>query len=171
MRWTGILILLLLLPVLGYAQMSHYAGMEHREIKALSRDEINSYLNGEGMGYALAAELNQYPGPKHVLELANDLSLTLEQEQKTRNVYDDMHENAVGLGKELVQLESELDRMFQEGSINSSGLHAKLQEISSIQGQIRFAHLNAHLQMKEILTSDQIGKYQQMRGYHHTGHH
>ncbi len=35
--------------------------------------------NGEGMGIVKYAELNGYPGPKHVLELVNELRLTEEQ--------------------------------------------------------------------------------------------
>jgi len=42
---------------------SPYAGSENREIKALSTDEIASYLQGKGMGFAKAAELNHHPGP------------------------------------------------------------------------------------------------------------
>ena len=33
---------------------------------------------GRGMGLALAAELNGYPGPSHVLELADKLKLSAE---------------------------------------------------------------------------------------------
>ena len=40
---------------------SPYAGSENREIKALSSDEIASYLQGKGMSLAKAAELNHYP--------------------------------------------------------------------------------------------------------------
>ena len=43
-----------------------YAGMEKREIKALSASERAALLEGQGMGLALAAELNGYPGPVHV---------------------------------------------------------------------------------------------------------
>jgi len=56
-----------------FAQEDHspYAGQENRTIKALSQGEIKNFLSGAGMGFAKAAELNHYPGPKHVLELAD----------------------------------------------------------------------------------------------------
>jgi len=38
---------------------------------ALSVEQIEQYRAGAGMGYAKAAELNRYPGPMHVLELAD----------------------------------------------------------------------------------------------------
>jgi hypothetical protein len=37
---------------------SPYVGQETREIKALSQQEIDDYLNGSGLGYTKAAELN-----------------------------------------------------------------------------------------------------------------
>jgi hypothetical protein len=55
---------------------SPYAGQELRDVKALSNADIEAYLAGKGMGYAKAAELNSYPGPKHVLELSKELDLT-----------------------------------------------------------------------------------------------
>lgn len=42
------------------------------------------------MGLAKAAELNGYPGPLHVLELAVDLSLTAEQKAATETLFKSM---------------------------------------------------------------------------------
>ena len=48
-----------------------HAGEQQREIKALSGQDIQAYENGQGHGFAKAAELNGYPGPMHTLELAS----------------------------------------------------------------------------------------------------
>ncbi len=48
-----------------------YAG-----IKALSAEQIADLRTGRGMSFALAAELNGCPGPRHVLKLAEQLGLT-----------------------------------------------------------------------------------------------
>ena len=40
------------------------------DIKSLSQDDQSALLAGRGMGLARPAELNGYPGPAHVLELA-----------------------------------------------------------------------------------------------------
>jgi hypothetical protein len=58
----------------AYSQ-SPYAGDETREIKALSPQEVSDLLAGKGMGFAKTAELNGFPGPAHVLELASQLQL------------------------------------------------------------------------------------------------
>ena len=52
---------------------SPYSGMQSRPIKALSEQQIADLRAGRGMGLALPAELNGYPGPVHVLELADKL--------------------------------------------------------------------------------------------------
>lgn len=62
---------LILTVTTGYAQ-TPYAGMQTRPIKALSDEQIADLQAGRGMGLALAAELNGYPGPAHVLELADN---------------------------------------------------------------------------------------------------
>ena len=69
---------------------SPYAGQEARSIKALSADEIEGLLAGKGMGFAKAAELNGYPGPAHVLELAQQLRLSDEQTAATLAVHAEM---------------------------------------------------------------------------------
>jgi hypothetical protein len=40
-----------------------YSGMQSRPIKALSDQTVADLRAGRGMGLALAAELNGYPGP------------------------------------------------------------------------------------------------------------
>ena len=49
---------------------SPYVGQEYPERSRHCSMEISDYLSGKGMGLAKAAELNGYPGPAHVLELA-----------------------------------------------------------------------------------------------------
>ncbi len=85
--------LIITIPCFASAQsgLSPYAGQEKREIKAISVEDIEGYLTGQGMGFAKAAELNHYPGPKHVLELAGELSLEEKQIDKTKKIYNRMH--------------------------------------------------------------------------------
>jgi len=66
---------LLLTSAAAIAQ-TPYAGMQTRPIKALSEQQVADLGAGRGTGLALAAELNGYPGPSHVLELADKLDLS-----------------------------------------------------------------------------------------------
>lgn len=152
---------------------SPYVGQETREIKALSQQEVEGYLNGKGLGYAKAAELNRYPGPMHVLEMAKKLTLTEEQTTRTQAVFDVMKAQAIVYGKQLVEKERALDRQFASGSINADSLRALLSDIGALQAKIRFVHLSAHLEQKALLTQQQIQQYDQLRGYgtSHSGGH
>ena len=144
---------------------SPYIGQESREIKALSPQEISDYLSGKGMSLAKAAELNGYSGPAHVLELAAQLELTSEQKTKTEALFETMQARAIMLGKELVQEERALDRLFASRTVSSETLENVLARIGRLQGQVRRVHLDAHLKQTALLTSAQIDKYDRLRGY------
>src|SRR5690606_14585414 len=45
-----------------------YAEFAKRRIASFSEEEAAGIVAGRGMGYALPAELNGYPGPMHILE-------------------------------------------------------------------------------------------------------
>lgn len=148
-----------------------YAGQETREIKALSTEEVDGYLEGEGMGLAKAAELNGFPGPLHVLELADELQLTEEQSLRTREIFDQMREQARRLGARLVEKERELDRLFDTGAVTEQALQSLTLEIGRIQGELRATHLRAHLSQKALLTEHQVMRYNELRGYGSGGAH
>jgi Spy/CpxP family protein refolding chaperone len=173
MRQTiKLLVLLLALSVVAFAQEEKeaskhggYTGDVRREIKSLSAEEVEGLLNGHGMGLAKAAELNHYPGPRHVLELAAELRLTPAQRKQTQSAFERMRGEAVRLGRRIVERERELDAMFAKGEIDASRLHAATDGIARLQGELRAAHLAAHLEMRRLLSPQQIAKYDELRGY------
>ncbi|HEX7927245.1 MAG TPA: hypothetical protein VF678_06625, partial [bacterium] len=80
---------------------SPYRGQEQREIKALSPEDVRGLTNGEGMGMAKPAELNRYPGPSHVLQLASALNLSPEQRSAIQSIFDRMKRDAVATGARI----------------------------------------------------------------------
>ncbi|MBI2429639.1 MAG: hypothetical protein HYV29_12760 [Ignavibacteriales bacterium] len=148
-----------------FAQQSSYAGEEHRTIKSLSEKEIEQYLAGAGMGLAKAAELNHYPGPKHVLDLADTLELSDKQKHGLKKIVSTMKSNAVRLGKEIIEKEKALDSAFTSNSITVARLEQLTNELGILQGKLRFTHLQAHIETKEILTKHQVMMYDLLRGY------
>jgi Spy/CpxP family protein refolding chaperone len=150
---------------------SQYAGLETREIKALSQSDVEGLKQGLGLGYALAAELNGYPGPRHVLELASELKLSPEQKAKTESLFAEMQTSASGLGRELVSAEKEIDQLFARSEMNNSVLDTLTAKAAEIDGKLRATHLRYHLAMMDVLDPKQIEGYKSLRGYHdHTGH-
>jgi Spy/CpxP family protein refolding chaperone len=144
---------------------SPYVDHQGRTIKALSSSDVEAYLAGEGMGLALAAELNHYPGPKHILEMADRLELTPEQRSAVEASFATMKEEATQLGKLLVHREWQLDSLFAHGGASAESVSSLVFEIGGLSGRLRFAHLNAHLAMKRLLTDEQVQLYDETRGY------
>jgi Spy/CpxP family protein refolding chaperone len=142
-----------------------YASQPAGQVETLSADEIQGLLNGEGMGMARAAELNHYPGPRHVLDLTSQLQLSEVQRNKAQKIYDRMHEEAVQLGRKILHKEEELDHIFKKGEIDSNNLKTLVMEIGRLRGELRLVHLSAHLEMKRVLSREQIEKYDELRGY------
>jgi Spy/CpxP family protein refolding chaperone len=147
------------------AETSPYAGMEERSIKALSAQQIEDLRAGRGMGMALAAELNGYPGPAHVIELADALKLSDEQLIRTRALFAEMQQKAEPLGNELLSKEAELEEAFAGAHVDDESLHRTLGGIARLQGELRYTHLKYHLAMRELLSPDQIAAYDRLRGY------
>ena len=100
-RWTTALAGLAMLTAThcAAAQASQpYADMQARSIKALSDQQIADLRAGRGMALALAAELNGYPGPAHLLELADQLGLTVEQRRQFEQMFDAMKRETIPVG-------------------------------------------------------------------------
>ncbi|MDQ1591329.1 MAG: hypothetical protein QOG71_1956 [Pyrinomonadaceae bacterium] len=163
-----LLVLSLALSVVAVAQGAKpgvYAGEEQRELKSLSAEEVEALSSGRGMGLAKAAELNHYPGPLHVIELAAELKLTTEQRAGVQTAFDKMRDAAVRLGREIVRRERMLDAMFAKGDIDEGVLHTETSEIAQLQGSLRATHLAAHLEVRRLLSPQQVKKYDELRGY------
>lgn len=149
----------------AHADPSRYAGEQTRPIKALSEGEVTQLLNGHGMGLARAAELNSYPGPRHVLDLAAELKLTPAQTTELNRVFDAMKAAALPLGRELVARETELDRLFTGRTASPDAVLALTREIGRLQGELRAVHLNAHVATVGLLQPAQVARYDGLRGY------
>jgi Spy/CpxP family protein refolding chaperone len=141
-----------------------YAAPQAREIKALSSQEQRGWLEGEGMGLARAAELNGYPGPMHVLELAQTLQLTPEQATATRELMKHHKAEVRRMGAELVDAERQLDTAFRDHHADDAEVVRLTGAIGQLQGRIRASHLQTHLAESSLLTPEQMQRYTGMRG-------
>jgi hypothetical protein len=119
---------------------SPYAGMQARSIKALSEQQIADLKAGRGMGLALPAELNGYPGPVHVLELSDQLGLSTEQKARVQSLFDSMKAEAVPLGAKLLEQEAALDQQFASRSVTPESLKVATAAIGVTEGELRDTH-------------------------------
>jgi len=172
--------LVLLIVVAGFAILhqpatilspptpSSYADQQGSPIRGLSSQEVDDLRNGLGGGYARMAELNNYPGPRHVLDLSRQLGLSVKQEQQIQTVFQQMNAAAKPVGVQILEREQHLSRAFAGGSISEADLQTRTAALAKLYGDYRDIHLKAHLQITPLLTAAQIVGYNQLRGYNDT---
>ena len=148
-----------------HATHSPYAGQQTRAIKALSDAGVAALKDGAGAGFAKAAELNGYPGPTHVLELAGPLQLDARQREATQRLMTEHRARARRLGAELIAAEAALDGLFARKQADVRQVDAATQRIGALQARLRAEHLNTHLAQASILSEAQVRRYAALRGY------
>lgn len=149
---------------------SPYADLAERTIASLSDDDVVELLAGGGWGFALPAELNGLPGPRHVLDLADELELSEHQRIRTQELFDSMRARATELGALYVSRERHLDAYFEAVSAGelrgeASRLNALVDSVGTARSELRTVHLEAHFGMMDVLTPEQVEAYSRLRGY------
>jgi Spy/CpxP family protein refolding chaperone len=100
-----------------------------------------------------------------VLQLANELGLSDEQRKAADSLYANMRQRALSIGRQIIEAERTLDRAFVNGQIEPAMLRSQVRAIAILQGELRAAHLEAHLAQRSLLTPEQIARYDVLRGY------
>jgi len=134
----AILAILAVMAVFPAFADTSYAGLQQRPIKALSAQQIDDLRAGRGMGMALAAELNDYPGPRYVLDLSNKLGLTPAQRKR-------------------------VSRLFAQKRAGDAELRSITAVIARRNGDLRYVHLGYHLSVRGLLSDRQIARYATLR--------
>jgi Spy/CpxP family protein refolding chaperone len=144
----------------GMAQPQPAAASSAASMAGYSAEERASGLReGRGMGLAMPAERNGYPGPRHVLELADRIGLSAEQRARTQSLFDAMQSQARRLGAQLLAQEAELDAMFRAHRATPASLEATARRIGETEAALKVTHLRTHLAMVDVLTPDQLQLY------------
>jgi Spy/CpxP family protein refolding chaperone len=142
-----------------------YAGLQNRTVKTLSEQQIADLNVSRGMGLALAAELNGYPGPIHAIELAGQLHLSPDQVSKLKSLFEAMKAETIPLGASLISQERALNDDFANHTVTLASLEGVTQRIGATQATLRVAHLKYHLSTIAVLTPEQVAQYNELRGY------
>jgi len=130
----------------------------HHEFLKQERAAIE---RGEGFGMALAADRSGYPGPKHILELREQLKLTAEQQAAVEKLFAAMKEKAIARGKEVLAAEERLEKLFAEARPEVE-LREESYRAASLRAELRWVHLAAHLEAKKLLTAEQLMTYRHL---------
>jgi Spy/CpxP family protein refolding chaperone len=137
------------------------------DVPGLGIDEIEELRQGHGMGQARVAEVQGYPGPRHVLDAwhAGELALTSEQSAQVQAIMRVMTREAQRLGVLVLDAERGLADAFRSGRIDASTLRADLERITALRSELRLVHLQAHLETRAVLDPDQLARYADLRGH------
>ena len=120
-------------------------------------------LNGEGAGQGIFAEVQGYPGPRHVLDMAKDLQLTDSQKKTVQTIFADMQGRAKELGQTIVNIEEEFASAFAQGLVTEKSIRDDSEEIGRLRGKLRAVHLVAHVKTQKILSANQVSLYKKLR--------
>lgn len=146
-------------------QSSRLFNLSSYPVRGLTTQAVDDLLNGRGAGYAITAELNSYPGPRHVLDLRQELALSPEQVQSIEAIFQQMSEAAKSVGQAIVEQEQKFSNAFASNTITEAEIEAQTQELAMLYSKYRTIHLQSHLKMKQLLSPQQVMKYDQLRGY------
>jgi Spy/CpxP family protein refolding chaperone len=141
------------------ATPAQQAEAQHHAFLQAEREAIEK---GEGFGMAMAADMNGYPGPKHVLDMKKELKLTEKQEAAMQKLMASMKEKALAKGKDVLQAEQRLGEFFAQGK-SEDELREETFRVASLRAELRWVHLSTHVAAKKILTAQQIAAYEKMR--------
>jgi len=146
-------------------EMSPYAGNQNRQIASLSDEDIAAIRRGAGWGFALPAEVNGVPGPRHVLDLVEPLRLTNDQIAQITAVFEAMERSAIRAGEQFIAAEQALNDAFKSSGLDQAELTRLVEQAGQARARLRLVHLSAHLETLPLLTEEQVEIYAQRRGY------
>lgn len=133
-----------------------------------SAEREQGLLAGRGMGLATPAENNGYPGPRHVLDAAEQLHLSADQKAAIQTLVDQMTAEAIPAARRLLADEAALDKLFIDKTATLEAIQAASDRAAMSESAARVIHLKYHLATVKILTPDQIKAYSAM-GSHPEG--
>lgn len=143
-------------------------GEENRLIKSLSSGDLEALKAGTGEafgGMAKLAELNGYPGPRHVLDMGDKIGLSEEQKGEIEAKVVQMKAETIPLGEQIIAIEQKTNEAFSDRTITNEMLEENMDASGRLYGQLRYTHLKYHLEMINILTPEQVKNYNEFRGY------
>ena len=163
--------LIAIAPTPAPAQHDHgvspYAHARDNDIPTLTPAEVYGLRTGEGMGLARPAELNHFPGPKHLLELGLDLGLDHVRIERIEAIHKKMRTRAIAKGEKILSAERHLANIFASGQPSAADIERITGHLGVLRGQLQAIHLLAHIESARELTVEQIERYDRLRGYLH----
>jgi hypothetical protein len=159
MKKIGLIFFLLLFFSVVKAQTDSAA--KHSQLKTLSDIQYNALINGDDIyGMSLAAELNHCPSPEKVIKFKKQLDLSPIQVNKLMAINKELRRKKLEMGLIIIHNERTLDSIFRYHRLDNGSLIFYANRYGLYQGELRNTILQSCLAAWNLLTPQQIKKYQ-----------
>jgi len=119
--------------------------------------------NSRGMSYHIKlAEMNLYPS-QMILRYKTEIGLTSEQEKRIEKLQMKYREVSIKQNADIKILELKLSSLFKADNISRKLIENKIREIAAKKTNMVIDKFNYLLDLKEILTKEQIAKIDNLR--------
>ena len=125
--------------------------------------ERQALQEGRGFGRAAVADDNGFPGPRHILAWKKQLDLKPAQEKRVETLAERTRSKAIAKGQELQAREQELSRLLSTSKPNPQAVQKLLGQIGAAEADLRWIHIGAHIEARDILTPQQLARYNELR--------
>ncbi len=145
----------------AHAQSSADSATNHSTLKTLSDKQYDALIKGEDIyGMSLAAELNHYPNPEKVMKYKKQLDLSPIQVNQFTVINKELHRKKLEMGLIIIHNERTLDSIFKYHRLDNGSLIFFANRYGLYQGELRNVILQSCFKARELLTSQQIKKYE-----------
>jgi Spy/CpxP family protein refolding chaperone len=76
-----------------------------------------------------------------------------------------MQREARAAGEEVIAAEAALDELFAKRRVDAASLAQGTTRAAAALGRLRETHLRYHLSMMDVLSPEQVARYNRLRGY------
>jgi len=147
-----------------YAQTSSDSTIKQSPLKTLSNVQYNALIKGDDIyGMSLAAELNHYPLPDKVMKQKKEINLTEEQITKISAIAKELRRKRLEMGLIIIKNERTIDSLFRIKKFDNGSLIFYANRYGLYQGELRNAILQACLATRNILTLQQVNKFEALQ--------
>lgn len=145
---------------------------EWSEIRLLSSERIDptpATLIMENCGIEddclLPPLISNLPEPRHVLELAAALGLTVEQRRKIQAIATGYETLMAEINQEMREAQETIDRVYREKRVDYIFLEVQLNTLGKLRTEQRFAHISMQISTQNALTDEQVEMYQHVQSF------
>ncbi|MDB5125613.1 MAG: hypothetical protein JWP94_3742 [Mucilaginibacter sp.] len=161
MRKPILIIAILIFCRTANAQSAADSAINHSRLKTLSDKQYDALVKGEDIyGMSLAAELNHYPNPEKVMKYKKQLDLSPIQVNQFNAINKELHRKKLEMGQIIIHNERTLDSIFKYHRLDNGSLIFFANRYGLYQGEMRNVILQSCLKAWELLTPQQIKKYE-----------